>query len=150
LIDETLEFGLESFACVSVIFVPPKIHVPRGEDIQLVNLLVGPAAATVLLFLHPTLDLPDGTLELLREFLALLLFGLQNFLILILLTSVSPSCVYYIVLWRRIYTLMRLFSFCSSLHSVSNLCFMLTAFCISDLDWSFSFCSWSARFLDFA
>lgn len=47
-------------------------------------------------------------------------------------------------------TLMRLFSFCSSRHSVSSLCFMLTAFCISEREWSFSFCSWSARLRAFA
>jgi hypothetical protein len=56
--------------------------------------LVGSAASSIFLFLHTALDLPDGVLELLREFLALLLLVLRKLLALVLPTSVSPMCVY--------------------------------------------------------
>ena len=56
------------------------------DDVQLVDLRVGPAAAALFLFLHPALDFPDGALKFLRELLSLLLLVLGKLLAFVLPT----------------------------------------------------------------
>lgn len=152
LVDETFKLRLESIALNINNHPCPAVHIGdwMEANIQFVELQVGPAASAIFLFLHSALDFPNRTFKLFRELLPLLLLILCEFLALVLPTR-KPSCMISVSGEPHpLYTLMRLFSFCSSLHNVSSLCFILTAFCISDLDWSFSFCSWSARFLDLA
>lgn len=83
LIDEAFELGLESF----VLGISYLYGIEAGwRNVQFVVLHVGPAIATTLLPFHAAFDFPNRALELLREFLPLLLLVLGEFFAFILLT----------------------------------------------------------------
>ena len=121
----------------------------RWLDIPFVHLDIQFLVLGVVLFFNGMVHDNQCIREPIPKRLTTLLLGILQSLVLVLHTTqqISTQACRQTKAEGPEHTLIFLFSRVSSRHSFSNFSLMLTVLLSSERPWSFSFCSWSARFL---